>query len=81
MVIDPRGFGDDVVTWAGHMTMFLETQVENMPRLDDPEEWRTWAGAIFGDPDEPGQDSPDPEAFDTWQEWAERLFQTQDFTG
>jgi len=77
--IDPRGFGDDVVAWADRMVLLLETDVDNMPRLDDPEKWREWAGAIFGEPDRVGQDAPDPEGFDTWQEWAERLFQTQEF--
>ena len=52
-----------------------------MPRLDDPEQWQAWATSIFGEPDVSGQDSPDPYAFDTWQEWGERLFQTQDYAG
>ena len=77
--IDPRGFGDDVIAWADRMVLLLETDVDNMPRLDDPEKWQDWARAIFGEPDQSGQDAPDPDAFDTWQEWAERLFQTQEY--
>ena len=81
MIIDPRGFGDDVVAWTDRMTLLLERDVENMMRLDDPEKWQDWANQLWGEPDPIGQDSPRPDAFDTWQEWAERLFQTQDFEG
>ena len=81
MIIDPRGFGDDVIAWADRMVLTIEPDVENMPRLEDPELWRAWANNLFGEPDESGQDSPDPDAYDTWQEWAERLFATQNYEG
>ena len=77
--IDPRGFGDDVVAWADRMVLEIEREVDNMPRLDDPEKWREWAESLWGTPDASGQDAPRPDAFDTWQEWAERLFLTQEF--
>jgi hypothetical protein len=77
--IDPRGFGDDVIAWADRMVLIIETEVENMPRLDKPENWREWAESLWGTPDLAGQDAPRPDAFDTWQEWAERLFLTQEF--
>jgi len=70
-----------VIEWADRMVLLLEIDVDNMPRLDDPEQWQAWATSIFGEPDVSGQDSPDPYAFDTWQEWGERLFQTQDYAG
>lgn len=79
--IDPRGFGDDVVTWAGFMVPLFEQESNNFPRLDDPEKWQEWAATVFGDVDPIGQDAPDPYDFDTWQEWADRLFSTVDFTG
>ena len=79
--IDPRGFGDDVVTWAGFMVPLIEQESNNFPRLDDPEKWQEWAAALFGDVDPIGQDAPDPYAYDTWQEWADRLFSTTNFTG
>ena len=81
MIIDPRGFGDDVIAWADRMVQFIEREVENTPRLDDPEKWRDWAESLWGEPDATGQDAPRPDAFDTWQEWAERLFLTQDYQG
>ncbi len=77
--IDPRGFGDDVIAWADRMVLLVAVDVDNMPRLDDPEKWREWAEALWGTPDATGQDAPRPDAFDTWQEWAERLFLTQEF--
>jgi len=81
VIIDPRGFGDDVIAWTDRMVQFIERDVENMGRLDDPEKWRDWAEQLWGEPDVSGQDAPRPEAFDTWQEWAEQLFLTQDYQG
>lgn len=80
-VIDPRGFGDDVIAWADRMVFLFENESENFPRLDDPEKWQDWAATVFGDVDPIGQDAPDPLAYDTWQEWAMRLFATTNFTG
>lgn len=81
MIIDPRGFGDDVIAWTDRMVLLIERDVENMPRLDNPDNWRQWAQALWGEPDQTGQSAPDPDDFETWQEWAERLFQTQDYEG
>ncbi len=81
MIIDPRGFGDDVIAWADRMVQFVERDVELLPRLDDPEKWQEWAETFWGEPDPTGQDAPRPDAYDTWQEWAEALFLTQDYQG
>lgn len=80
MIINPDQF-ESVVEWADRMTFLLEPQIEQVFRLDDPEQWRVWAMQTFGEPDNLGQDSPDPYQFDNWRDWAERLFQTQDFSG
>lgn len=81
MIIHPQGFGDDVIAWTDQMTFLVAEEAPNCIRLDDPEKWREWAMCIVGSQDRIGQDSPDPHAFATWQEWAERLFLTQDFSG
>lgn len=81
MVIDPRGFSDDVIAWADQMGFLIERESDNFPRLDDPKEWREWAMCVYCSPDDIGQDAPDPEAYDTWQEWAMRLFATTNFEG
>ena len=81
MIIHPQGLGDDVIGWSDHMIFLVQEEVPPLIRLDDPEEWREWAMCLVGSQDTLGQDSPDPHAFATWQEWAERLFLTQDFSG
>ncbi len=48
MIIDPRGFGDDVIAWADRMTLLVEREIENMSRLEDPENWQDWANQFYG---------------------------------
>jgi hypothetical protein len=78
-VIDPRGFEGDVVRWSDQMFFLLQRFVPQLERLDNPDNWRDWALSIVGAQDEAGQDAPDPYAFEHWEDWAERLFQTQEF--
>jgi len=61
------------------MSFLIDAFVPQFIRLDDPSQWREWAMCLVGAQDLLGQDSPDPYAFETWQEWAERLFDTQEF--
>ena len=83
MIIDPRGFGDDFNAWADRMSYLVQADVPQFlimqPQIDT--DWREWAMCLVGGQDRLGQDSPDPYQFDTWQEWARRLFDTQDFAG
>ena len=87
MIIHPRGFGDDFMAWADQMSFLIQEDVPQFLKFDaaidsqDPNAWREWAMCIVGGQDRLGQDSPNPYQFDTWQEWAERLFETQDFSG
>ena len=81
MIMNPQGFGDDVIAWTDQMTFLIGEKTPNPIRLDDPKDWREWAMCIVGSQDTIGQDSPDPYTFATWQGWAERLFLTQDFSG
>lgn len=84
-IINPRGFGDDFVAWADRMSYLIDFDVPQFliaqPQLGDEDEWREWAMCIVGGQDRLGQDSPNPYEFATWQEWAERLFETQNFLG
>lgn len=81
MIIDPVGFGDDVVAWANQMTYLVQDESPNCLILTNPAEWRDWALCLVAQPDQIGQDAPDPNEFDTWQEWAMRFFQTTNFSG
>ncbi len=85
MIINPHGFGDDFAGWADRMSYLIQADVPQFliaqPVLGDPDEWREWAMCVTGGQDPLGQDSPNPYEFDTWQEWAERLFATQNFSG
>lgn len=80
-IIDPRGFGDDVIAWADQMAFLTQDVAPNCARLDDPEEWREWAMCLVAQPDQIGQDAPDPYQFEKWQEWAMRFFNTTNFSG
>lgn len=84
MIIHPEGFrDDDFQGWADAMSYLIQEDVPQflifMPELG--EKWQDWASHIVGSEDQLGQDSPDPRYFDTWKEWAERLFETQAFMG
>ena len=79
--IDPRGFGDDFKAWADQMSFLIQADVPQFTIHQDGEDWREWAMCVVGGQDRLGQDSPNPYQFNTWQEWAERLFETQAFAG
>lgn len=84
MIIHPQGFrDDDFQSWADQMSFLIQEEVPNFliykPEIGDT--WQDWAMCIVGAQDQFGQDSPDPYVFYTWKEWAERLFNTQAFSG
>jgi hypothetical protein len=47
-------------------------------KLEDPDKWQDWAVSLIGDPDDIGQDAPDPYQYDDWREWASLFFLTQE---
>ena len=86
-VINPTGF-TNVIEWADFMSgalgFFTDPETgadEQFERLDNPDNWQSWAMGVFGGVDALGQDVPDPYAYDDWREWAERMFATTNFTG
>lgn len=86
-ILDPRGFNGDFVAWADRMSPLIQNDVPQFAIMqpvmdaDDPNAWREWALCVVGGQDRLGQDSPNPYEFDDWEDWAMRLFQTQDFAG
>ena len=84
MIINPRGF-TQFRDWADQMSNIIQNEVPQfqiiLPWQADEDVWRDWAMCIVGGQDRLGQDSPNPWEFDDWREWAERLFETQDFEG
>lgn len=79
-IINPVGFGDDFIAWADQMSFLIQGQVPQFIKvLDEKDTWQEWAMCLVGAQDALGQDSPDPYGFATWQEWAERLFETHEF--
>lgn len=90
MIIHPQGFTTDFagfVEWADRMSFLVQTDVPQFqimqPALDadNPDAWKDWAMCIVGGQDRLGQDSPNPWEFDSWVDWAERFFETQDLLG
>lgn len=79
--IDPRGFGNDFNAWADQMSFLIQADVPQFIIHQPGDDWREWAMCVVGGQDRLGQDSPNPYQFATWQEWAQRLFETQAFTG
>ena len=69
-----------ITEWADQM-IFLVGSDTAYERLDNPEMWQIWAMNFVGEPDQTGQDAPDPFQFDDWREWAQRLFYTVEFRG
>ena len=86
MIIQPTGF-TRFRDWADQMSYLIQADVPQFNIVqsweddESPEVWQEWALCIVGGQDRLGQDSPDPYQFDDWREWAERLFETQDFSG
>ncbi len=77
-MIDPRGLS--VMDWTDSMSFLLDSESPIM-RLDNPDNWRIWARNFIGDPDLVGQNMPDPDYFEDWEEWAMRLNSTVDLIG
>lgn len=89
-IINPRGFDDDFdgfSEWADRMSYLIQADVPQFQIVQPMDSdkfdlaWKDWAMCIVGGQDRLGQDSPNPWEFDTWREWAERLFETQNFLG
>lgn len=68
--VDPWGMG--VRDWTDAMTISVE-QYGNLGRLNSDDAWREWGAQLLTLPGLSGSIVPDPYAFGTWQEWAERL--------
>lgn len=68
--IDP--FGMTVTEWCDMMTPNL-LQFGNLPRLDNPDNWREFGLALLNLPQLSGSIVPDPYQFERWDEWAMRL--------
>jgi hypothetical protein len=78
MIVHPEHM--DVIDWTDSVTLLLIQ--DNLPlKLEDPENWRQWGENLLGEPDIVGQDIPDPQQFDDWRVWAERVFETIELTG
>lgn len=75
-VIDPRFM--TVIEWTDRMALELDKVDQLIFRLDDPDDWRSWALNILDTPNFEGQNLPDPENYDDWQEWAQRFNQVVD---
>lgn len=69
-----------MITWPKHMTLqewadrvILDLDVYgSFGKLQDPEDWRGWAMQFLAN-NTIGNNLPNPNNFDTWQEWAERF--------
>lgn len=66
-MIDPRGM--TVTDWADSMVYSLE-KYGSVGRLDDPQNWQTWALGITSFKKVSPQNPPNPMEYNDWQEWA-----------
>jgi len=57
--------------WADAV-LYVAAQYANVAQLDG-DDWRTWGSTFFNSPQLGNLHPPDPYAFDSWQEWGERL--------
>lgn len=70
MTIDPIGM--TFIDWASQNVLELE-RFGSLPRPGSELEWRDWAAAVVLLPRIVAKDPPLPDAFPTWQLWAQRL--------
>ncbi len=78
MIIHPQQL--NAAGWADSMAYLLSGGTPIM-KLEDPEKWREWALNLSGQPNFIGQNVPNPHAFESWRDWAERLFETVELEG
>lgn len=71
-VIIPVNIG--VLDWTSQMSLSLEIY-GIIPRLDAPDDWRTWASDVSNLPGVAIKAPPDPNDFDDWQAWAFRFIE------
>jgi hypothetical protein len=57
--------------WADAV-VYVSLQYANVSQLDG-DDWKAWGHVFFNSPQLGNLHPPDPYAFDTWQEWGERL--------
>lgn len=73
MIIDPRGL--TVTEWTDFMADEL-IGYSLPPRLDNPDEWQTWALVVSQSPRIAAFNPPNPLEYQNWLTWAERFNQT-----
>lgn len=76
MIINPDYM--DVIEWTDQMAKFQRIGNGTTQKLNDPAKWQAWAINLIGDPDDIGQDAPNPLYFSDWREWASLFFLTQE---
>jgi len=76
MILDPNYM--DVIEWTDRLNSFVEIGTGTAEKLEKPSEWKEWALSLVGDPDDIGQDTPNPYDYDNWREWAMLFFLTQE---
>lgn len=70
-MIDPRNMS--VKDWADSVILSV-TDAWSFGRLDDENEWQSWAKAFCTAPGYSQRNVPDPYKFDDWREWAMRAY-------
>jgi hypothetical protein len=69
-MIDPRGLS--LQDWADSTVPLLE-KYGIVPILDGPLFWRPWARVVCDLPAIRSRNPPDPDNYDDWLPWAERM--------
>lgn len=76
MILNP--YYMDVFEWTDRIASFVELGNGTTQKLEHASEWQDWALNLVGDPDDIGQDTPNPYDFTDWREWASLFFLTQE---
>jgi hypothetical protein len=76
VILNPNYMG--VIEWTDQMAKFTLIGNSTTQKLVDPDNWQDWAMNLVGDPDDIGQDAPNPYDFEDWRDWAELFFLTQE---
>lgn len=77
-MIDPRGM-KDAREWADFVTIPLNSIGVTPRRLDNAENWKSWAFNLIQSAQLAGLFIPDPRFFDDWMEWAFRFNQAVNY--
>lgn len=70
-MIDPQGMG--LRDWTDSMSFELERLSSGVPAVIEGDDWRGWARRAISLLIPTQQHAPDPDSFDTWQEFGERF--------